>query len=216
MTDNELAKRMAELCDDFREMCQARDCEGCEVEVFAKEGVCAHAWMWKRLRAETCGKQDTCPAAQKEKAAAAAPNESPEAKEEAKHPKWCKVGQWVLINDTLCKIDEVNGDTYYPFTVKDVRGVCMFAHPRVMYPVRFRPYTYEEAKGLLGKAMEWCYGTNINRCTSIINDIEENGMGVEVNGTKQEDLMTHFSATIDGVPIGVPVIDEEAMKGGQK
>jgi hypothetical protein len=212
MTDKELAKRMSELCDAFKEMCQARDCEGCEMEAYAKEGVCCHAWIWKRLRAETCGTMDVCPAAQKEAEAAAAPNESPKAKEEDKLPKWCKVGQWVLINNTLCKISEVNDDPYSPFTVKDVYGKCMFAHPRVICPVRFRSYTYEEAKGLLGKTME-CE-RNGKHSAYLVTAVQEFSGHVEINGYPHSWLAEKFNATIDGVPIGVPEVDVEAMKGG--
>jgi hypothetical protein len=64
MTDKALARRLAELGDAFHEMCMSRDCEGCEMNAFAHEGVCCHAWILKRLRAETCGTLDGCPAAQ--------------------------------------------------------------------------------------------------------------------------------------------------------
>ena len=213
MTDKELAKRLAELGEAFHEMCMSRNCcEGCEMEAFGPEGVCSYAWVWKLLRAETCGKQDGCPAAQKEEAVMAAP-----LAEKVKLPKWCKVGQWVMAewvitgDGKILKIDCITDDLV---SVRSPNGLayCTSTPDLTFKPVRFRPYTYEEAKGLLGKVMEWCYGTNINRCTSIINDIEENEMGVEVNGTKQEDLMTHFSATIDGIPFGIPEIDTEAMK----
>lgn len=50
MTDNELAKRIAELGEAFYDFCSGNDCDECEMEVFANEGVCSHAWVWKRMK----------------------------------------------------------------------------------------------------------------------------------------------------------------------
>ena len=68
---------------------------------------------------------------------------------------------------------------------------------------------------MIGKTMEWSYTEGV-RCTSLIHKIEENGMGVEINNTQVNHLMTCFNATIDGLPIGIPEVDEEAMKGGEE
>jgi hypothetical protein len=201
MTDMQLAKRLAELRTEFGRMCLAHDCKDCELDPIAKEfggSTCLPMYIWKKMMAE--------------EEAAAAPNESPKAKEEDKLPKWCKVGQWVLINNTLCKISEVNDDPYSPFTVKDVYGKCMFAHPRVICPVRFRSYTYEEAKGLLGKTME-CE-RNGKHSAYLVTAVQECSGHAELNGYSHEWLVEKFNATIDGIPIGVPEVDKEALEGG--
>ncbi len=213
MTDNELAKKFEEAYGSFNEMCHSHlVCDDCEMRPFAQHGLCAYAWVWQRMK--------------EEEEAAAAPNESPKAKEEEKPatadkmsavqlPKWCKVGQWVVINDTLCKIAEVHGDTYYPFTVKDVHGVYMFAHPRVMYPVKFRPHTFEEAVKLLGKQMEYFSGSRKYKHLMTITEVSESEDGCHINGYPHT-YWSNRNATIDGVPFGVPEVDEEAMEGGEK
>jgi hypothetical protein len=126
-------------------------------------------------------------------------------------PKWCKKGQWVLMNNNLYKIVEVNGDPYYPLTVKNTHGECAFAHPRVMCPVRFRPYRYEEAAKLIGKVMEYEVGSDRCRRITMITNVGEEDDDVCINLLSHEHW-SNRNATIDGVPIGVPEVDEEAMK----
>jgi hypothetical protein len=215
MTDKQLAKRMSKLREAFHVMCFTRNCEGCELLPIAKEfgcDSCADVWIWKKMKEEEEA-QVRCNSS--EKAVADAPNESPEAKEEAKLPKWCKVGAWVLMNNTLYKIVEVDSGHYNPLTVKDIHGGYSFAHPNIVCPVRFRPYTYGEAKGLLGQVMETEFnGTHGLHLISYVRDCA--GHHVEINGSPHSWLSERLHATIGGVPIGVPEIDTEAMKGGEK
>jgi hypothetical protein len=84
MTDKELEKRLAELRIDFGAMCAARECDGCEMRPFARRGICAYAWVWKKMKEEeTLGWLEELRRYSDEEAGAATPNESPKAKEEA-------------------------------------------------------------------------------------------------------------------------------------
>jgi hypothetical protein len=216
MTDKQLAKRIAELGEEFIDMCKSRHCWNCEMKAFAPECACAHVWIMKRMKEEEVA-QVRCNSS--EKAVAAAPNESPKAKEEAKLPKWCKVGAWVLMNNTLYKIVEVDSGHYNPLTVKDIHGGYSFAHPNIVYPVRFRPYTYVEAKGLLGKTMEYRDKT---ACSFVCNSMlisrvsfDPDSGEVFIHSCRFSDWWD-YEPTIDGVPIGVPEVDVEAMKECEK
>jgi hypothetical protein len=132
-------------------------------------------------------------------------------------PAWCKEGQWVLMNNELYKIAEVNGDGGYPhIKIKDALGRIVYGQPHAMCPVRFRAYSYEEAKGLLGKLMEYSHEDGGKRAAVIYNIGTNDGRRVDVHGHRQEFLMNRFSATINGVPFGVPEVDEELLKGGEK
>lgn len=232
MTDKEFAKRLAGLSDAFYEMCINRDCRGCEMEAFSVEGVCAHAWVWKRLReeevrAETCGTLDSCPAAQKEEEAArvrsysneeaeaAAPNESPKAKEEVKLPKWVKEGQWVMTpSGSVAQIRDIGmisatvqfRDCILDFLIDDLK------------PIRFRAYSFEEAKGLLGKVMEYTFSTGSGYASNaiLISRVSCRDDGDTFIHSCSFDDWVSYKATIDGVPIGVPEVDEEALKGGEE
>lgn len=132
-----------------------------------------------------------------------------------KLPAWCKKGQWVLMNNNLYKIVEVNGGDDVPLTVKDVHGGYSFGHHRLMCPVRFRAYTYEEAKGLIGKTMEY---TVKNACASVYHSMlickvssNDNDGDAFIHSCRFSDWVD-YEATIDGIPIGVPEVDEDALK----
>jgi hypothetical protein len=82
---------------------------------------------------------------------------------------------------------------------------------RKMPTIKYRAYTYEEAKKLLGKEME----TFVERGTrgqsvEIITKVTTYEGKAYINGNSFKDLSTRYNATIDGVPIGVPFIDEGA------
>lgn len=142
------------------------------------------------------------------------PNACKKTAHDAKLPVWCKVGQWVLINNTLCKIAAVTDDPYYPITFNDVHGQYGFAHPREICPIRFRPYKRDEAKGLLGKVMEYEVGTSKHKYCAMITVVGEDGDDVCINWNSHE-YWNKWNATIDGIPIGVPEVDEELMGGGE-
>lgn len=138
-----------------------------------------------------------------------------EPKPEPELPAWCKIGQWVtgynghtLANHDVMKIEEV----YEDGNIKLVNnGWYVNVRHGDIAPVKFRPYTFEEAKSLLGKVMEWSYMSGTT-CASLVFEVEENGAGVEINGIKFCNLQ-RWNATIDGIPIGVPIgVPEKAME----
>ncbi len=49
MTDKKLAKRLAELYDEFHNMCVGRHCKDCEMKAFANECVCSLAYVLKKM-----------------------------------------------------------------------------------------------------------------------------------------------------------------------
>ena len=156
MTDKELGKRLAELRDEFGRMCIGRLCKDCELHPIVREGcTCADAYIWKKMMAETCWTLDGCPAAQKKEAAAAAPL----AEKEQPLPKWVKEGAWVFHNG--CHLGKIEGfekvpedgstppTTYVIVTSYDTHNKLLFTRlPKQIQPIRFRPYTFEEAKDL--------------------------------------------------------------------
>jgi hypothetical protein len=127
-------------------------------------------------------------------------------------PAWCKVGQWVMDNDTmLWKITGFDKDLINTISAHNTLGFK--CHWRDVKPVKFRPYTYDEAENLVGKVMEYersrMNGTVYARV--LVYMVEFYDGYVWINGITQDNF-THNNATINGAPIGVPEIDKEAMK----
>jgi hypothetical protein len=133
-------------------------------------------------------------------------------------PTWCKEGAWVMDDDDLTQINEID-HAYIWGKVAD-RDVTMM-HPidraRELKPVRFRKYSFEEAKSLLGKVMEYKdKGTSTNHSILICRvSKSEDFDTVLIHSCPLEDWQ-EMGATIGGVPIGVPEVDEDALKGGEK
>lgn len=132
-------------------------------------------------------------------------------------PSWCKVGAWVMDEDDLTLINEID-HAYIWGKVAD-RDVTMMQpvdRARELKPVKFRPYNYEEAQKLIGKLLEIPeidgFG-GIDLICSVSYDRESGD--VLVNG---ESFKSHSKdgCLINGRPFGVPVVDEEAMKEGEE
>lgn len=131
----------------------------------------------------------------------------------AKLPAWCKVGKWVMdLDGDIWKIGgaHVQSLNVYKPSEKIARGL----HYSLCKPIRFRPYSYEEAKGLLGKTMEY---TVKNAIASKYHSMlickvssDDNNGDTFIHSCRFSDWVD-YEATIDGVPIGVPVVDYEAM-----
>lgn len=135
-------------------------------------------------------------------------------------PKWCKVGAWVEDKQgNICKI------TRLAYTHKAVRvsipkdgGRSIYFEGRLLediVPVKFRPYSYGEAKGLLGKTMEY---TVKNACSSVHHSMlickvssNDNNGDAFIHSCRFSDWVD-YEATIDSVPIGIAEVDTEAMK----
>ena len=49
MTDKKLAKRLADLYEEFHNMCVGLRCQDCEMNAFAKKGVCSLAYVLKKM-----------------------------------------------------------------------------------------------------------------------------------------------------------------------
>ncbi len=138
-------------------------------------------------------------------------------------PAWLKVEQWVISKAELklhqsveaCflkQIDEVDLDGHILFKTRTGERVSDCWEKFI--PVRFRPYTYCEAEGLLGKTMK-CERDG-KHSTHIVTFVQESSWHVEINGYPFTFLAEKCSATINGLPVGVPVVDEDVLKGGAK
>lgn len=134
-------------------------------------------------------------------------------------PKWCKVGQWVFDScNNLWIIDSIEE---YIVELRAYPGSpcsMSFAYRKgSIHPVRFRPYTYEEAKQLIGKVLDYGSARRELVCVVEENKVTGEDMGTErmlfINRQPAECLMF---CSIDGHPFGVPEVDEDAMKGETK
>lgn len=141
---------------------------------------------------------------------------------ESNLPAWCKIGAWVAADypsRNLGMIDKDLGDgrvnVKWFHNVDGCTGSDVYA--RYLKPVRFRPYTYEEAKKLVGKIMEYTNtDTKDRRChliTSAIGWTHDDGRTGVIFNHEPWFLLQKYKATIDGIPVGVPEIDEAALKG---
>ena len=140
----------------------------------------------------------------------------------AEPPSWCKDGQWVMGYDktlgVIIEVDDCEGNIM-PFArirtvgASHITSITLSGVAQYYTPIRFRPYSYEEALNLLGKRLEnpdidGFYGVDL--VCSVGYDRESGD--VLVNGFNFNSL-TEDRCIIDGHPFGVPEIDEEAMKG---
>lgn len=127
--------------------------------------------------------------------------------------KWCKVGQWVTTNidDGIGKIINVdNLDIEVDFS-----GSITHFNPQttLLKPVRFREYrTMREVQEVKGKWIAWedVTASPPSHNESAITSLCERDQQIEIEGQRIE-FWKSVNATIDGMPIGVPEIDD-AMK----
>ena len=128
-----------------------------------------------------------------------------------KAPSWCKVGMWVTRNDcfTVEQVTDIKeGEIAVGYAYDDEAEFY-----RMFKPVRFRPYDYKEAKALLGKTMEYeppylqvrYEGALIHRVTQY-----ECAEEIHLN-SRSFSAWKEMNATIDDLPIGVPVVDEKLL-----
>ena len=140
-------------------------------------------------------------------------------------PAWCKEGQWVFYDGYLLgKIEgfeKVSEDESAPPTICAVliksygpNGELLVTRlPKQIIPVKFRPYTYDEAVKLVGKVMEMQNGdTRSSRLITVVS-VPDGSTHASINGYSVE-WLTNVSATIGGIPVGVPEVDEDALEGG--
>lgn len=226
--NTELIKKIG---TDFNNFCEGQPCDKCRYDNLPAQYHCTTAFVFEWLAEHGYLKERPEKATLSETETVADNSSAP-----TTLPKWCKVGQWIMNSEhgpldkiVLGKIEAtsatedlggddiaidwiISGDTVN-YTYKLYWDNTLLKTYR---PVRFRPYKYEEAKALFGKAMEYEVGqNNKHKCCAMITNVIEDGVDVCINCFSHEYWSNH-NATIDGVPIGVPVIDEEAMKGGEE
>lgn len=231
-------KTLEELMIGFRQMCDGQSCDLCKYGELDVKGDCGVAYAFeqlveKHLDNETdTSSEPICQPWQNVSDALPKPTTADKMKAvqlpklgkrsggegiyvPTELPAWVKVGQWVEF--AWAKDDR-------PYKILGVRHkavhICNMAYDeREVYydyckPVSFRPYTYEEAEQLLGKTLR--YKLENVQFAALISIVSLDNKGsFFINGSSQSWLQEH-DAMIDGVPIGVPVIDEEAMKGDEE
>lgn len=148
-----------------------------------------------------------------------APEQEPEKYARPTFPEWVKEGAWVVSSS------DITGESF----LGEIVEVCKEAfHVRIcekdlvfsyspeestcdVFPVRFEPYNYKQAKQLLGKVVEYKNGPRSK--IQIITNVSKSECFEEVyiNDLRFATLK-EMGATIDGVPFGVPEIDFEACR----
>ena len=141
-----------------------------------------------------------------------------EVKKPAPFPRWIRVGQWIRLHDcadALRKIVGINGEEL----TLDNGSMCYKAKIADIiedyHPIKLRPYTHQEAEKLLGKTLRYTAGNGLP-VTALVYIVSRKFFAdpeSRINGTDFQ-FYADRDATIDRMPIGVPEIDEEAMKGG--
>lgn len=152
-------------------------------------------------------------------------------------PKWCKVKQWVTYRycDSLDDMDpgaiptphmicEITDDGTI-IVINDHTETCHHMKHEDLIPVKFREYTYREAKALLGKVIET---RGADRETDMFADLitsveytpDSHDMwthphSVKINYTTFKEYQKH-GATVDGMPIGVPEYDFDLYNDNEK
>ena len=142
--------------------------------------------------------------------------------EAVKVPSWFKAGQWIGATKdchAIGRVEAVDGDILEVDWIANGEPVgeqfdlTCSTQVLAFVPVKFRPYDYKEAKALLGKTMEYeppylqvrYEGALIHRVTQY-ECAEEIHLNSRSFGAWKE-----MNATIDSLPIGVPVVDEELL-----
>ena len=136
-------------------------------------------------------------------------------------PSWLKVGQWIGATKDCRAIGEIvsiNGDIIEVDWIVNGKpvgeqfDVTCSTQVLAFVPVKFRPYAFEEAVKLLGKVMEYEVDKKY-RYRTMITTVCESGESCDgycINLLSHNYWVRH-NATIDGLPIGVPVVDEELL-----
>lgn len=134
---------------------------------------------------------------------------------------WFKVGQWIGATKDCRTIGEIvgmNGDIIEVDWIANGEpvgeqfDVTCSTQVLAFVPVKFRPYAYEEAVKLLGKVMMYKptilprnEAAIVSRVAQYIGEEEVYIISLPFREWKE------MNATIDGLPIGVPVVDEELL-----
>lgn len=211
---------LEEINSAYNRICEGNDCRTCIIDRYhkhigGKDLICGVAFT----HAVLTGKLDIDgnPVAVSETETTTPTCSNPEqVPVKTALPKWCKVGQWVFVciggAKTLAKISScLRGDVFHvDFHYDGQRQTAAFRISNLS-PVRFREYTFEEAKELLGK--QYTYKGGIGLVHSVTRSLDD-GV-VRIDGVAL-DSCQKYGYTIDGIPIGVPEVDEEAEQEAQE
>ncbi len=134
-----------------------------------------------------------------------------------KIPAWLKPGAYVVNKSAfekgrgwVMRISDVN-DTGRVTAWRCSKQEGYVGPYDVLAPVTFRPYSYPEARKLLGELIEYESETEVSvERIHRVQRFKESG-GVSINSLSY-DTWYGMGATINGAPIGVPVINEVALK----
>lgn len=139
--------------------------------------------------------------------------------EAVKIPSWLKVGQWVKHRDELApsQVTAIADGKIYIETAGDGLDDWIGAEDfDNIKPVKFRPYkSLEELEALIGKklrfAREVMGGGSI--AVETITSVEYDSFDGEtiINLRPYSFYTKEATTTIEGLPIGVPVVDEELL-----
>lgn len=200
-------KTLEEMMKDFEKMCYAQFCETCKYNEFSTKRVCRAAYIYDQLVETRPGKEDSA-------------SEKPATADKMKAvqlPAWCKVGAWVMTEDgKILKIDCITGDLV---SVRSPKGLayCTSTPDLTFKPIRFRPYTLEEAQKLIGKKMHYTAGNGLP-VIALIHTVSRKFPAdpqARINGADFQ-FYADRNAKIEGMTLGVPEIDTEAMKGDEE
>lgn len=205
---------MSDFFDDvFMAYCGPRECKECPLsketskdcrDLFARK---MKAWAAKQVDVDKLGFDGMACFLKREGKDTNAPTTL---------PKWCKVGQWVMdLDGDIWKIGGAHAHAQNLNVYKPSEKIACGLHYSLCKPVRFRCYSFKEAQGLLGKTMEYTVKNAIasTHHSMLICKVssDDNDGDTFINSCHFSDWVD-YEATIDGVPIGVPEVDEEAMK----
>lgn len=127
-------------------------------------------------------------------------------------PKWCKVGTWVTdITGRIGKIVSICNESIEYVVYEQERENHFYRRYIHLKPVRFRPPTFSEAKTLIGKQVNVATENGYNGfhlITSVALSSKDGSL--LINHRNYFDFAKNV--TMDGHPIGVPIIDVEAME----
>lgn len=139
--------------------------------------------------------------------------------EAVKTPSWLKIGQWVKHRDELApsQVTAIADGKIYIETAGDGLDDWIGAEDfDNIEPVKFRPYeSIEELEALIGKKLrikrEVMGGGSL--AVETITSVEYDSFDGEtiINLRPYSFYTKEATTTIDGLPIGVPVVDEELL-----
>ena len=141
-----------------------------------------------------------------------APEQEPAKPVRPAYPEWVKEGAWVIASSDITgerflgEIVEVCKEAFH-IHLREKEFVFSYSQEETCYvsPVRFRPYTFDEAGKLIGKVLKY------NDKLELIVKVEDRDGEAFLNGCNQW-WWSNLHAEIDGLPFGVPEIDYEACR----